>query len=199
VLARQPKSLELQYWNDVLRTASAQGQSALLAKAQLLGRELFLEGEYAGRGRMTAGHEPDYVSDLYWSYLQRGPDASGQNFWLGNIQSQGQSGWLNALTGFEGSGEFTSRVSGLCPTPADSVKSYDVSADFSPLQNPDGAWSYGYRAAGGAFTAHTTRGNPFGTGPTPGGRIATALGRHATTRARTTPTRTPRWSCSRRT
>lgn len=164
-LARQPRPLELQYWNDSLRTAAVQGQAPLLAKAKLLGRELFLEGEYANRGRMTAGQESKYVSDLYWAYLQRGPDASGQEWWTGNIQTQnaqGQNGWLGALTAFEGSPESGARVASLCPSPADSVRSYDADADFSPLQNPDGAWSYGYRAAGGAFTPYASRGNIWG-------------------------------------
>lgn len=155
-LSRQARPLELQYWNDALRTAATQGQTALRAKAKLLGRELLLQGEYAGRGRMAAGHESEYVSDLYWSYLQRGPDAEGQNGWAGNIQSQnsqGQNGWLNALTAFEQSTEFNARVDGICPTPADSVRSYAAGVDFSPLQNADGAWAYGYKATSGSAFA----------------------------------------------
>jgi len=167
-MARQPRPLELQYWNDVLRSAAAQGQAQLLAKAKLLGRELFLEGEYAVRGRMLSGHEAEYVSDLYWAYLQRGPDASGQSTWVGNIQADntqtGQPGWMNALNAFQESGEFSARVSGVCPAPSDSVKSYDAAADFSPLQNADGAWSYGYRPAGGAFTLFPSSANVFGAG-----------------------------------
>lgn len=166
-LARQPRPLELQYWNDALRGVAGQGQAALLAKAKLLGRELFLEGEYAGRNRMAATHEAEYVSDLYWSYLQRGPDAGGQNFWVGNIQtqnSQGQNGWVNALTDFENSNEFSNRVASLCPSPTDSFKAYDAVQDFSPLQNADGAWSYGYRLGGGAFTPFTSHFKQFGAG-----------------------------------
>ena len=166
-LARQPRPLELQYWNDALRTAAAQSQAALLAKAKLLGRELLLEGEYAGRGRMLAGHESEYVSDLYWSYLQRGPDAGGQNFWVGTIQSdnsQSQNGWLHALSSFEDSGEFSARVGGICPTPAESVRSYDAVLDFSPLQNADGAWAYGYKTTSGStfatYPAHVLTASP---------------------------------------
>lgn len=161
-LARQPRPSELQYWNDVLRNAASQGQAQLLAKAKLLGRELFLEGEYANRNRMTAGQEANFVSDLYWAYLQRGPDASGQGFWAGNIQndnSHGQNGWLNAISAFEASSEFATRVASVCPSLADSVKNYDAASDFSPLQNSDGAWSYGYKPSGGSFTSYASHGN----------------------------------------
>jgi YD repeat-containing protein len=163
-LARQPRPLELQYWNDALRTAAAQGQAPLLAKAKLLGRELFLEGEYAGRGHMAPNQEANYVSDLYWAYLQRGPDSSGQGWWVDQIMTQnaqGQNGWLGALSAFEGAPEFGARGASLCSSPADSVKSYDAVGDFSPLQNPDGAWSYGYRVAS-TFTPYASRGNIWG-------------------------------------
>jgi YD repeat-containing protein len=167
-LARQPRPLELQYWNEVLRTASAQGQTALLAEAKLLGRELFREGEYANINatRPTSGKEEAYVADLYWSYLQRGPDASGQSFWANNIRQtpQGQDGWLNALSAFESSSEFSTRVASICPSPADSVRNYDAVTDFSPLQNSDGAWSYGYRPSGGSFTPYASYNNMFGAG-----------------------------------
>jgi len=165
-LARQPRPLELQYWNDALRTTAAQGQPALLAEAKLLGRELFREGEYANinAARPTAGKEEAYVSDLYWAYLQRGPDATGQVSWANGIRQtpQGQDGWLNALQAFEQSGEFLTRVASICPSPADSVRNYDASSDFSPLQNADGAWSYGYRASGGAFTPYASGADIFG-------------------------------------
>lgn len=150
----------MQYWNDALRTAAAQSQDALREKAKLLGRELFLEGEYAGRGRMVASHESDYVSDLYWAYLQHGPDAGGQSYWVGSIQSQnsqGQNGWMGALSGFENSGEFTTRVAAVCPSPADSVRDYNAAADFSPLQNADGGWAYGYKSnSTSAFALYPT-------------------------------------------
>jgi YD repeat-containing protein len=164
VLARQPRPVELQYWNDALRTGLGQGQPQALAEAKRLGRELFLQAEYAGRGRMTGGAESLYVSDLYWGYLQRGPDAAGHAHWTSAIQTQGQAGWLNALAAFESSPEFSARVATLCPTPGDSVRDYDALADFSPLQNPDGAWTYGYRAPGGAFTTHPSRANMWGAG-----------------------------------
>lgn len=166
-LARQPRPLELQYWNDALRTAAAQSQDALQEKAKLLGRELFLEGEYAGRGRMAAGHESEYVSDLYWAYLQRGPEAGGQSYWVGSIQSQnsqGQNGWMGALSGFESSDEFTTRVAAVCPSPADSVRNYNAATDFSPLQNADGAWAYGYKttstSAFALYPAHVLTTSP---------------------------------------
>lgn len=89
VFERQPRPVELQYWNDALRTAASQGQAQALAEAKRLGRELFLQAEYAGRGRMTSATAGLYVADLYWGYLQRGPDTAGHAHWTGAIQSGG--------------------------------------------------------------------------------------------------------------
>ena len=48
------------------------------------------------------------------------------------------------------------------PTPPGS---YNAVADFSPSQNPTGAWSYGYKTlTGSAFTAFSSHGNPYGAG-----------------------------------
>lgn len=55
-------------------------------------------------------------------------------------------------------------------SPADSAgqsppgAAYDAVENFSATQNPSGAWSYGYRAAGGPFTPYAARTNFFGAG-----------------------------------
>jgi len=47
---------------------------------------------------------------------------------------------------------------------AASIAPADVVADFSSTQNPAGAWTYGYRAGGGAFTPYGVHSQQFGAG-----------------------------------
>jgi hypothetical protein len=48
---RYPNSTEQAYWNDILRTAYSQGQSAMLIAMRELGMTVFESAEYAGRNR----------------------------------------------------------------------------------------------------------------------------------------------------
>lgn len=99
-LSRDPSAGELQQKMDELAQSGAQGgESQLLAKARQIARGLFESGEYVQRNRTDA----QYVTDLYNSYLQRGPDQGGLNFWISNTQSNGRGATLNA---FEVSTEF---------------------------------------------------------------------------------------------
>jgi RHS repeat-associated protein len=52
----------------------------------------------------------------------------------------------------------------IADAPAQSSGVYDAASQFSGSQNPSGAWSYGYRASGGAFTPYTGSANIFGAG-----------------------------------
>jgi hypothetical protein len=94
--------------------AQAQGQDALLAQAQLMGRSLFQSAAYINLNRS----DEDYVYDLYLAYLQRPPDTSGYNFWLNilrNDNASGIDGRAHLLAGFEASDEFRFRIYALTP------------------------------------------------------------------------------------
>src|SRR5258706_6958802 len=54
-----------------------------------------------------------YVADLYHTYLQRGPDDSGLNWWAGQVPG---SGCTNICNAFEASAEFQTIVSTLYGT-----------------------------------------------------------------------------------
>lgn len=71
-LRRRPTSHELQDWTE--RLAQAQGEGQLIAAAQALGRTILLSQEYA---LLNPSDNQRFVSDLYWGYLQRAPDAGG--------------------------------------------------------------------------------------------------------------------------
>jgi len=92
-LARDPSATELQQQMDTLAQAGAQGEAQLLTTARSIARGLFESSEYISRGRTDS----QYVTDLYNSYLQRGPDTAGLNFWVSNTQANGRAATLNAF------------------------------------------------------------------------------------------------------
>jgi len=103
-LARDVSATELQQKMDTLAQAGVQGEAQLLTTARSIARGLFESSEYISRGRTDA----QYVTDLYNSYLQRGPDTPGLNFWVNNTQANGRGATLNA---FEVCAEFATLAS----------------------------------------------------------------------------------------
>jgi YD repeat-containing protein len=130
-LARQPYAFELTEWTENL--TQAQSDDGLVATAQTLGANVFNSSEYAARNRSDV----DYVSDLYWAYLQRAPDASGLSFWSGSIIACGSDKQCraaqraNARMAFDQSGEFKEKVKVLCGTSTAAPVNGGVGYDFS--------------------------------------------------------------------
>ncbi len=108
VLRRAPTSYELQDWTE--RLTQAQGEAQQVAAAQALGRTLFNSTEY---GSLNPSDNHRFVSDLYWGYLQRAPDAGGWSWWEGQVNSYGRG---TGIAAFEESIEFKEKVA---PPPAD--------------------------------------------------------------------------------
>ena len=90
-----------------LTQAQSQGQGQLIAAAQALGASLFTSSNY------TNTNPEQFVTDLYWAYLQRTPDSPGHNFWSDQITVYGST-WANVRQGFALSTEFQELVAGLC-------------------------------------------------------------------------------------
>lgn len=109
-LQRDPTSTELQNGINTLATAGAQSQSQLLTVAKDLARGLFTQTGYE-----TSPYRSDiqFVADLYYTYLQRGPDDAGLNWWAGQVPTNGRA---NVAMGFEVSSEFATLVSTLYGT-----------------------------------------------------------------------------------
>jgi hypothetical protein len=65
--------------------------------------------------RETSPYRSDnqYVTVLYYAYLQRGPDQSGLTWWANQIPGSGRA---NVCNGFEASGEFQTLVATLYGT-----------------------------------------------------------------------------------
>ncbi len=127
---RYPNSTEQAYWDDILRTAYAQGQSAMLIANRELGKTVFESAEYAGRNR--SNH--DYVYDLYKTFLMRDPDQAGWDDWTAVVPSYGRE---HVRRGFDESAEFINLVSTLTPngSPSTAVSSL-VTARVDPFNQP---------------------------------------------------------------
>jgi len=108
VLQRQPSASELTSASGTLSSAQASSASALITAAQNLGATLFNSSEYAGLSTSNA----QFVTDVYWGFLQRAPDTAGYNYWLGLLN--GGYTRANMITAFQTSGEFIENAKALC-------------------------------------------------------------------------------------
>jgi YD repeat-containing protein len=121
-LARQPNNSERDEWVGLLD--QAEGADQLVEQAQDLGRALFTSSEYAARNRS----DRDYVSDLYWAYLQRTPDQSGWDYWTSQVPTSGRA---NVRVAFEQSAEFQEKVRRMCGTSASQRDNGGAGYDFA--------------------------------------------------------------------
>lgn len=89
-LHRDPTAQELADASNQLAAAGAQGQSQLLGTAKQLARALFTQTAYETAS--PARTDSQYVSDLYYAYMQRAADDSGLGWWVSQLASKGRSG-----------------------------------------------------------------------------------------------------------
>ncbi len=116
-LEREADPDEWQERMDTVEAAHAQGQVQTIDAAKALTAALFHSVEYANRHRS----DPDFVSDLYATFLLREPDSDGLAFWLSVLQndnSNGLDGRANLIQAFVESSEFRNLIIGLSDTPA---------------------------------------------------------------------------------
>jgi RHS repeat-associated protein len=108
-LQRDPTSQELTDTVNQLAAAGAQSQSQLLTVASQITRSLFTATNYE-----TSPYRSDaqYVTDLYYVYLQRAPDDGGLGWWT----PQAAGSRVNVCNAFEASGEFQTLVATLYGT-----------------------------------------------------------------------------------
>ena len=106
-LQRDPTSAELQDKVNQLAAAGATSQSQLLTVASQIARSVFTATNYE-----TSPYRSDqqYTADLYYAYLQRGPDDGGLGYWAWVVSINGRANVCNA---FEASGEFQTLVANL--------------------------------------------------------------------------------------
>jgi hypothetical protein len=104
VLARLPDSDGYNYWRGRLRAAQCAGAAAVSSEADTL-TSLFLNSpEYNARARDNG----QYVSDLYNTFMRRGGDLPGQQYWISQLA--GGATREQVRLAFLGSPEFQARV-----------------------------------------------------------------------------------------
>ena len=107
-----PTPQQLQDAVNQLAAAGATSQSQLLTVASQIARSLFTSTNY--ETSPTFRSDAQYVTDLYYAYLQRGPDDSGLGWWT----PQAAGSRVNVCNAFEASSEFITLVATLYGTVA---------------------------------------------------------------------------------
>jgi RHS repeat-associated protein len=102
-----PTAQQMTDRTNELAAAGVLGQASLQAKANEIARSLFAQTTYE-----STKSETQYVSDLYYAYLQRAPDSSGLGWWAPQAVG-GTTNRINVLNAFEASGEFLTLVAAL--------------------------------------------------------------------------------------
>jgi len=83
LLSRLPDTAGFNFYVGQFRTAQCQGAGAVYTQVENISSGYANSQEYSNRGRSTT----QYVADLYNSFLRRGPDLSGLQFWVNQITS----------------------------------------------------------------------------------------------------------------
>lgn len=108
LLGRLPDDAGFAYWLQQFRTAQCQGASAVAAQANNISYAFTTSAEYLQRNRTNA----QYVSDMYDTFLRRGGDLAGVQYWIGQLDS-GAMTREQVRQNFLASPEFQGRVSAI--------------------------------------------------------------------------------------
>jgi hypothetical protein len=108
LLARLPDNGGFNFWVQQFRTAQCQGANAVLAQVEAISSAYANSPEYAARNRSN----PQFVGDLYNSFLRRGGDLGGVQFWIGQLNTNARTR-NNERQAFLASPEFNARVNAI--------------------------------------------------------------------------------------
>ena len=108
ILNRLPDSSSFQFWLGRMRLAQCGGASAVQAEVDFSSTNFIASSEYTTRARTTT----QFVTDMYYSFLRRGGDAAGVQFWVGEIQA-GRLTLSQVRAAFIASPEFTARANAV--------------------------------------------------------------------------------------
>jgi hypothetical protein len=112
LLARLPDTGGFNFWVQQFHTAQCQGGPAVFAQVEAISSGFTNSAEYAARGRSAS----QYVGDLYNSFLRRGGDLAGVQFWINQINTGGKTR-EQVRQAFVGSPEFNARVVAIVNQP----------------------------------------------------------------------------------
>ncbi len=108
VLNRLPDSPSFQYWLGRMRTAQCTGAAAVRQEVADASYNFIFSAEYNARARTAT----QFVTDMYYSFLRRGGDAAGVQFWVGEINA-GRMTVVQVRDAFLASPEFAARVNAV--------------------------------------------------------------------------------------
>lgn len=108
LLGRLPDAAGYNHWVQQLRTAQCQGAGAVYGVVESISASFLSSGEYGARARTY----PQMVGDFYNSFLRRGGDLAGVQFWIGELSS-GKQGPHQVRRAFISTSEFNNRVSAV--------------------------------------------------------------------------------------
>ena len=105
ILNRLPDTSSFQYWLGRMRAAQCAGAGPVYTEVDAISAAFIFNPEYNNRGR----NNTQFVTDMYYSFLRRGGDAGGVNFWINQLNTS-QMNINTVRTNFLNSGEFGARV-----------------------------------------------------------------------------------------
>ncbi len=108
LLTRLPDDSGFDFWMRQFRAAQCEGAPAVYRAVEAISSAFIGSAEYSGRGRTNA----QYVSDLYKTFLRRGGDVAGFQFWVGQLDG-GARTRDRLRQDFLASPEFSARVDAL--------------------------------------------------------------------------------------
>ena len=108
ILNRLPDTASFNYWLGRMRTAQCAGAGAVYAEVNNSSYNFIFSAEYAGRNR----NNTQFVTDMYYSFLRRGGDAGGVQYWINELNT-GARTIANVRDAFIASPEFNTRVNAI--------------------------------------------------------------------------------------
>ncbi|HYC36448.1 MAG TPA: DUF4214 domain-containing protein [Usitatibacter sp.] len=106
LLNRLPDTPSLQFWLERLRIAQCQGAGPVYTAVDEISAGFMFNPEYDNRRRTNT----QFVTDMYYSFLRRGGDISGVQFWINELNSGARFRNDVRALGFLNSTEFGARV-----------------------------------------------------------------------------------------
>jgi hypothetical protein len=93
ILGHLPDNGGYTFWLGQLRTAQCAGAAAISTAVNNLSASFFASAEYVARDAARAApiRNAEYMGDIYNAIMRRGPDLSGYQFWLGQINTAAQT------------------------------------------------------------------------------------------------------------
>jgi hypothetical protein len=108
ILNRLPDTASFNYWLGRIRTAQCQGAGPVYTEVDAISSAFIFNPEYNARAR----NNTQFVTDMYYSFLRRGGDAGGVNYWVNQLNSGAMN--INTVrTNFLNSPEFGGRVNAV--------------------------------------------------------------------------------------